>query len=196
MTYISPGVLEGEPVWGMRPPLPEGYSGWKIFAGDGGERPDLTLHHTYHITAARPELARYLALPYGCCFDLRKGSAPPKGIERLWRLCELFFVSMIGSITIFAKKQKELVTTRSCFKNISNVTLAMAVETNRLCTGCGSHGAIVGQRDRQRLAPSQGCAVGPNRTTQLCYAAFRAGWPDGFSILLRGCHNFALEFPY
>ncbi len=86
MTYISPGVLEGEPVWGMRPPLPEGYSGWKIFAGDGGERPDLTLHHTYHITAARPELARYLALPYGCCFDLRKGSAPPKGIERLWRL--------------------------------------------------------------------------------------------------------------
>lgn len=95
MTYISPGVLEGEPVWGMRPPLPDGYSGWKIFTSGTDEHDDVTLHHTYHVTAARPELARYLALPYGCRFDLRQGSAPPKAIQRLWKIWDFLHLDKL-----------------------------------------------------------------------------------------------------
>jgi hypothetical protein len=71
LTVISKGVLEGLPVQGVRYPSPEHMSGWWITTDQyDGNIKSLTHEHTYHITAARPDLARYLALPEGFRFDL------------------------------------------------------------------------------------------------------------------------------
>jgi len=54
-------------------------SGWwittKLYDGDVKS---LKHEHTYHVTAARPDLAKYLALPDGFRFDLSR-------IEDVWR---------------------------------------------------------------------------------------------------------------
>ena len=68
---ISKGVFEGLPVQGVRYPSPKHMSGWWISTDeyDGNIR-SLRHEHGYHLTNARPDLARYLALPYGFRFDL------------------------------------------------------------------------------------------------------------------------------
>jgi len=70
LVVISDGVLQGEAVQGVRYPSPEHMSGWWIttdrYDGDIGT---LTQEHLYHLTAARPDLARYLALPFGFRLD-------------------------------------------------------------------------------------------------------------------------------
>ena len=78
LAACSAGVIEGDPVQGVRYPSPERMSGWWITTDryDGDIRP-LRNEHLYHVTAARPDLARYLALPYGFRFDLSK-------IEDIW----------------------------------------------------------------------------------------------------------------
>lgn len=76
LTVISQGVFEGLPVYGVRYPSPDNMSGWWITTDQyDGNVNSLTHEHTYHISAARPELARYLALPYRFCFDLSAGEA-------------------------------------------------------------------------------------------------------------------------
>ncbi|MEO6394167.1 MAG: hypothetical protein ABIP75_20100 [Pyrinomonadaceae bacterium] len=76
LTVISPGVLEGLPVYGVRYPSPGHMSGWWITTDQyDGNLSNLTHEHTYHVTAACPELSRYLALPYRFCFDLSAGEA-------------------------------------------------------------------------------------------------------------------------
>ena len=71
LTVISQGVLEGLPVQGVRYPAPDHMSGWWITTDQyDGDINSLKNHHTYHVTAARPDLARYLALPEGFRFDL------------------------------------------------------------------------------------------------------------------------------
>ena len=71
LTVISKGVLEGLPVQGVRYPSPDHMSGWWITTAQyEGNIDTLTHEHTYHITAARPDLAKYLALPPGFRFDL------------------------------------------------------------------------------------------------------------------------------
>ncbi len=71
LTVISKGVLEGLPVQGVRYPSPEPMSGWWITTDlYDGDTKSLQREHTYHITAARPDLAKYLALPPGFRFDL------------------------------------------------------------------------------------------------------------------------------
>jgi hypothetical protein len=71
LSVISKGVLEGLPVQGVRYPSPDHMSGWWITTEQyDGNIDSLTNEHTYHITAARPELAKYLALPPGFRFDL------------------------------------------------------------------------------------------------------------------------------
>ena len=71
LTVISDGVLEGAAVEGVRYPSPDHMSGWWITTGlYNGDIKTLKRQHTYHVTAARPELARYLALPAGFRFDL------------------------------------------------------------------------------------------------------------------------------
>jgi hypothetical protein len=70
LTVISAGVLEGLPVQGIRYPSPEHMSGWWITTDHyDGNIKSLRHEHTYHVTAARPDLARYLALPNGFRFN-------------------------------------------------------------------------------------------------------------------------------
>lgn len=56
---------------GVRYPSPEHMSGWWVTTDryDGDVR-TLRHEHLYHLTAARPDLARYVALPFGFRFDL------------------------------------------------------------------------------------------------------------------------------
>jgi hypothetical protein len=71
LTALSDGVMEGLPVQAVRYPWQEHMSGWLVVT----ERWDkniksLTNHHTYHLTATRPDLAPFIALPVGFRFDL------------------------------------------------------------------------------------------------------------------------------
>ena len=64
---VSAGVLEGAvPVSGVRYPAPSHMSGWYLttqaFSGDVKE---LRVEHLYHVTARRPDLVAFLALPPG-----------------------------------------------------------------------------------------------------------------------------------
>ena len=71
LTVISKGVLEGLPVQGVHYPSPKHMSGWWITTDQyDGNIESLKHEHTHHVTAARPELAKYLALPEGFRFDL------------------------------------------------------------------------------------------------------------------------------
>jgi hypothetical protein len=74
LTAISAGVLEGLPVQGVRYPWQEHMSGWLLVTSrwDQDVR-SLTNHHTYHVTAMRPDLARFLALPTGYRFEASEG---------------------------------------------------------------------------------------------------------------------------
>jgi hypothetical protein len=71
LVVISAGVLEGYPVQGVRYPSPANMSGWWITTDQyDGHVKSLEREHLYHVTAARPDLARYIALPHGYRFDL------------------------------------------------------------------------------------------------------------------------------
>lgn len=73
LTVISEGVLDGLPVEGVRYPSPAHMSGWWLTTDQyDGNINSLKHQHTYHITAAQPSLAKYLALPEG--FRFRFGS--------------------------------------------------------------------------------------------------------------------------
>jgi hypothetical protein len=78
LTLISKGVIEGLPIQAVRYHWATHLSGWLIVTEKyEGNTDSLTSHHTYHLTATRPELARYLALPVGFRIDLTQG-------ERIW----------------------------------------------------------------------------------------------------------------
>lgn len=71
LSVVSKGVLEGLPVQGVRYPSPDHMSGWWITTDQyDGDINSLMNEHNYHLTAARPDLAKYLALPPGFRFDL------------------------------------------------------------------------------------------------------------------------------
>jgi hypothetical protein len=71
LVVISDGVLSGEAVQGVRYPSPEHMSGWWITTDRyDGDIKSLKREHLYHLTAARADLARYVALPDGYRFDL------------------------------------------------------------------------------------------------------------------------------
>jgi hypothetical protein len=73
LTVIDEGVLAGWPVEGVRYPSPSHMSGWWITSNKyNGNIETLRKEHTYHITAARPDLAQYLALPFGFRFSLNE----------------------------------------------------------------------------------------------------------------------------
>ncbi len=78
LTSVSAGVLEGLPVQAVRYNFGDPMSGWLIVTDQyNGEITSLTNHHIYHVTAARPDLAKFLALPCGFRFDQTNG-------ERAW----------------------------------------------------------------------------------------------------------------
>ena len=66
---VDEGVFQGLPVQAVRYPSPEHMSGWWITTDAyNGDVSTLRREHTYHVTAARPDLAAYIALPYGFRF--------------------------------------------------------------------------------------------------------------------------------
>ncbi|MGO4389675.1 hypothetical protein AB4Y85_19325 [Microvirga sp. 2YAF29] len=69
MIVISDGVYDGDDVEGVRYPSPEHMSGW-WFTADRYNDDISTLQtvHAHHISAARPDLAKFFALPYGFRF--------------------------------------------------------------------------------------------------------------------------------
>lgn len=72
---VSAGVLEGDAVQGVRYPAPEHMSGWYLTtARYDGNVASLKVMHLYHVTAARPDLARFIALPPGYRFDSGTGA--------------------------------------------------------------------------------------------------------------------------
>lgn len=73
-TAVSVGVVEGDlPLYGVRYVAPEHMSGW-YFTSDrySGNHKDLRVDHLYHVTAARPEVAKYVALPAGYGFTVTR----------------------------------------------------------------------------------------------------------------------------
>jgi hypothetical protein len=68
----SVGVMEGDvPVWGVRYSAPPHMSGWYLTTDRySGNIEDLKVGHLHHLTALRPDLVRFLALPHGYRFEL------------------------------------------------------------------------------------------------------------------------------
>jgi hypothetical protein len=74
MVVVSKGVLEGATVKGVRYPSTEHMSGWWLVTDQyDGKVESMRNEHLYHLTATRPDLARYVALPVGFRFDLSNG---------------------------------------------------------------------------------------------------------------------------
>jgi len=74
LSVVSQGVFEGLPVQGVRYSSPDHMSGWWITTDQyDGNINSLKHEHTYHVTAVRPDLAKYLALPPGFRFDTSQG---------------------------------------------------------------------------------------------------------------------------
>jgi len=72
LVAISKGVLEGTvPVEGVRYPSPDHMSGWWLTTDEyNGNIDSLKTVHFEHIIECRPDLAMYMALPFGYRFDL------------------------------------------------------------------------------------------------------------------------------
>jgi hypothetical protein len=66
---ISEGVYEGDEVEGVRYPSPNHMSGWWITTDRyNGNVESLKTVHAHHVSAKRPDLAKFLALPFGYRF--------------------------------------------------------------------------------------------------------------------------------
>jgi len=72
LVTISKGIYEGvTPVEGVRYPSPEHMSGWWLTTDEyNGNIDSLVTVHFQHIIEKRPELALYMALPFGYRFNL------------------------------------------------------------------------------------------------------------------------------
>jgi hypothetical protein len=73
LVVISQGVLEGDAIKAVRYPSPEHMSGWwMVTERYNGDVNSMHREHMYHLTARRPDLAPYIALPFGYRFDLTR----------------------------------------------------------------------------------------------------------------------------
>jgi hypothetical protein len=69
MIVVSDGVLEGDPVEGVRYPSPDHMSGWWLTTSKyNGNSDSLKTEHAYHVYEKRPDLIKFLALPHGYRF--------------------------------------------------------------------------------------------------------------------------------
>lgn len=74
MVAVSDGVYQGDAVQAVRYRAPDHMTGWYLTtARFNGDVSTLTVEHIHHMTAQRPDLARYLALPPGHRFDTTGG---------------------------------------------------------------------------------------------------------------------------
>ena len=76
MCAVSAGVLEGDPVQGVRYRAPSHMSGWYLTTSryDGDHR-SLRVEHVAHVVDRRPDVAAFLGLPPGYRFDVGGGTA-------------------------------------------------------------------------------------------------------------------------
>jgi hypothetical protein len=84
LIVISDGVFEGEDVQGVRYPSPGHMSGWWITTDRyDGNVSSLKTVHAYHLTAKRPDLAKFIALAYGYRFYSDNGEVrfDPKVVD-------------------------------------------------------------------------------------------------------------------
>lgn len=72
---ISEGVLDCAPVEGIRYPSPEHMSGWWLTtAAYNGDIKSLKAIELYRVTCVRPDLVKFLALPFGYTFESQIGT--------------------------------------------------------------------------------------------------------------------------
>lgn len=84
LIVISVGVFDGDDVQGVRYPSPGHMSGWWITTDRyDGNVSSLKTVHAYHLTAKRPDLAKFIALAYGYRFYSDNGEVrfDPKIID-------------------------------------------------------------------------------------------------------------------
>lgn len=69
---ISDGVYEGKDIEGIRYDSPQNESGWYLITDDyNDDIKTLKVVHFYHVVFARPDILKYLALPFGYRFLMK-----------------------------------------------------------------------------------------------------------------------------
>lgn len=72
---ISDGVYEGKDIEGIRYDSPQNESGWYLITDDyNDDIKSLKVVHFYHVAFARPDILKYLALPFGYRFLMNSGN--------------------------------------------------------------------------------------------------------------------------
>jgi len=72
---ISDGVYEGKDIEGIRYDSPQDESGWYLITDDyNDDIKSLKMVHFYHIAFARPDILKYLAIPFGYRFIMKEGN--------------------------------------------------------------------------------------------------------------------------
>lgn len=72
---ISDGVYEGKDIEGIRYDSPQDESGWYLITDDyNDDIKSLKIVHFYHVAFDRPEILKYLAIPFGYRFIMKDGN--------------------------------------------------------------------------------------------------------------------------
>lgn len=72
---ISSGVYEGKDIEGIRYDSPQKESGWYLITDDyNDDIKTLKVVHFYHVVFARPDILKYLALPFGYRFLMKNNN--------------------------------------------------------------------------------------------------------------------------
>lgn len=72
---ISDGVYEGKDIEGIRYDSPQNESGWYLITDDyNDDIKSLKVVHFYHVAFARPDILKYLAIPFGYRFLMKEGN--------------------------------------------------------------------------------------------------------------------------
>lgn len=72
---ISDGVYEGKDIEGIRYDSPQDESGWYLITDDyNDDIKSLKMVHFYHVAFSRPDILKYLALPFGRRFLMENGN--------------------------------------------------------------------------------------------------------------------------
>lgn len=72
---ISDGVYEGKDIEGIRYDAPQDESGWYLITDDYDDNiKSLKMVHFYHVAFTRPDILKYLAIPFGYRFLMKNGN--------------------------------------------------------------------------------------------------------------------------
>ncbi|MFZ4927662.1 immunity protein Imm33 domain-containing protein [Chryseobacterium sp. Mn2064] len=72
---ISDGVYEGKDIEGIRYDSPQDECGWYLITDDyNNDIKSLKVVHFYHVAFSRPDILKYLAIPFGHRFLMKEGN--------------------------------------------------------------------------------------------------------------------------